>query len=158
MEIVQAGSATAAAEPQESADSARKVPRRRPKNKRRTVPQEDDPMDGNGARSDSGESIESFDSNASFHPWKSHGHLTHPFRFLPPSTTFDLPALAARSVHGKRFAPSAAYMKAAKKGACAYYDKSEEMDPNAGRKLLVTDLNGALLVRSGFRYQANRKA
>ncbi|KAJ9125651.1 hypothetical protein QFC22_000613 [Naganishia vaughanmartiniae] len=74
-------------------------------------------------------------------------HLEHPFRLLPTGTTFDIrQALHSEQVTERH--PSPEYFALASKSPNAYYGNDLETDPTQSRKLLILDLNGAMLVRS----------
>lgn len=76
-------------------------------------------------------------------------HLQHPFRLYEPGTIFDISAsLNAESVTERH--PSAEYLTMAQASPTEYYTRSlsKGVDPRNTRKLVVLDLNGALLVRS----------
>lgn len=76
-------------------------------------------------------------------------HLQHPFRLLEPGTTFDISAaLSAEPVTERH--PTAEYMTMARASPTIYSARpfQQDVDPRSTRKLIVLDLNGALLVRS----------
>lgn len=74
-------------------------------------------------------------------------HLRHPFRSYPPTTKFDItPAFTSKPVTDKR--PSEEYLNLASAAPNAYWTPSPPSHATQRRKLLVLDLNGALLVRS----------
>lgn len=76
-------------------------------------------------------------------------HLQHPFRLLEPGTTFDISAaLSAEPVTERH--PTAEYMAMARASPNIYSARPlrKDVDPRCTRKLIVLDLNGALLVRS----------
>ncbi|KAJ9092307.1 hypothetical protein QFC19_008741 [Naganishia cerealis] len=73
-------------------------------------------------------------------------HLQHPFRLFPSGKTFDIShALQSESVTERH--PSPDYFELAMKSPNVYYG-SDTSNPLDSRKLVVLDLNGAMLVRS----------
>ncbi|KAJ9118651.1 hypothetical protein QFC22_003871 [Naganishia vaughanmartiniae] len=89
-------------------------------------------------------------------------HLRHPFRSYPPSTTFDITqAIQSEPVTERH--PTPAYFQLAAAPPNEYWraDNDDQLSIVQRRKLVVLDLNGALLVRSErtSRYvaQAQRK-
>lgn len=74
-------------------------------------------------------------------------HLQHPFRTLPSGTTFDI----SQALHSEQVTerhPSPEYFELASRPPNVYYGSDLETDPTESRKLVVLDLNGAMLVRS----------
>jgi hypothetical protein len=89
-------------------------------------------------------------------------HLRHPFRLYPPSTTFDI----SQAIHSDPVTerhPTPEYFELAAASPNEYWkaDNEDQSSIVQRRKLVVLDLNGALLVRSErtSRYvaQAQRK-
>lgn len=86
-------------------------------------------------------------------------HLTHPFRHLHPDTLFDIPAIRwlenAQHTHG----PSAEYLEMAAEAPAYYTSEIDEFVacPPWQRKLLVQDLNGAILVRAQYKSTAAQR-
>ncbi|KAJ9101134.1 hypothetical protein QFC21_003352 [Naganishia friedmannii] len=89
-------------------------------------------------------------------------HLRHPFRSYPPATTFDI-SQAIQSEPVTERHPTPAYFELAAAPPNEYWkaDNEDQLSIVQRRKLVVLDLNGALLVRSErtSRYvaQAQRK-
>lgn len=76
-------------------------------------------------------------------------HLQHPFRLYPPGTTFDLSeAVNSEPVTARH--PTPEYFTMARSSPNVYYTNPlpNNTDPRDTRKLVVLDLNGAMLVRS----------
>lgn len=76
-------------------------------------------------------------------------HLQHSFRLYEPGTTFDISAaLNAEAVTERH--PTTEYLAMAQASPNEYYTLPlrNGVDPRSTRKLVVLDLNGALLVRS----------
>lgn len=86
-------------------------------------------------------------------------NLVHPFRRYPNETAFDISSAVNAPVATDR-KPNKTYFECAADPACSYTSRDEESkaDPAYQRKLLVMDLNGALLVRSKHSYAAKRTA
>lgn len=77
-------------------------------------------------------------------------HLQHPFRSYPSGTTFDVSeALQSEPVTARH--PTPEYFTMAQASPNVYYANPprDTIDPRSSRKLVVLDLNGAMLVRSG---------
>ncbi|KAJ9109325.1 hypothetical protein QFC21_000654 [Naganishia friedmannii] len=74
-------------------------------------------------------------------------HLQHPFRLLPSGTTFDIiQALESEQVTERH--PTPEYFELASKSPNVYHGNDLDLNPVESRKLVILDLNGAMLVRS----------
>lgn len=90
--------------------------------------------------------------------------LVHPFRRYPDGTKFDIKP-AIKSFHDASETstlkkPNSQYLEFAKEPACSFLSRNAatSSDPAWYRKLLVMDLNGALVVRSKYTHSNGRRA
>lgn len=90
--------------------------------------------------------------------------LVHSFRRYPDGTAFDVtPAIGSfqkTAKTSKLKKPNGQYLDFAKEPACSFLsrDESTASDPAVHRKLVVMDLNGALVVRSQWKHAGGRRA